>query len=175
MTITGGPSCGTRLEWRLRGDAQDNATERSADEPAGTILCSRPGNLRWPAPAGKTSAMVDPRPDSDPAHTITSAGNATWVQDRPSTTVCGDLGGGRPGHKDRDQGEAQFAQDSVRVTVQEAGILQSFPAGYPWQGNKTAQYRQCGDAVPPLLAAAILRPLLSAGKLLAHVTERIAP
>lgn len=81
------------------------------------------------APAGKTSQMVDPRPD--PAHTITGQGSATWVQDRPSTTVCGDPRIGRPGHKDRDQGEAQFEQDSVRVSVQEAGILQSFPgSGY---------------------------------------------
>lgn len=117
---------------------------------------------RMMAPAGATSTMVDPRPDTDPAHTITGKGTAAWVQDRPSTTVCGDPRIGRPGHKDRDQGEAQFEQDSVRVSVAEAGVLQSFPATYPWSGTKTAQYRQCGDAVPPLLAAAILRPLLAA-------------
>jgi DNA (cytosine-5)-methyltransferase 1 len=51
-------------------------------------------------------------------------------------------------------------EDTVRVAVQEAAILQSFPPDYPWQGNKSEQYRQVGDAVPPLLAAAILRPLI---------------
>lgn len=147
------------FQWALRNSNQENSCEREPHEPAGTIYCSRIGNLRWMAPAGAASAMVDPRPDSDPAHTITGKGTAAWVQDRPSTTVCGDA---RIGHKDRDEGEAQFERDSVRVSVQEAGVLQSFPADYPWRGTKTAQYRQCGDAVPPLLATVILRPLLNA-------------
>jgi len=152
------------LRWQLRNNSNANACVRDLDEPAGTLFFGQRANaVNWSlAPAGATSTMVDPRPDSDPAHNITGKGTAAWVQDRPSTTVCGDPRIGRPGHKDRDQGEAQFAQDSVRVTVREAGILQSFPADYPWQGTKTAQYRQCGDAVPPLLAAAILRPLLAA-------------
>jgi DNA (cytosine-5)-methyltransferase 1 len=43
-----------------------------------------------------------------------------------------------------------------RITVAEAGILQSFPVDYPWQGGRNSQYRQAGDAFPPLAAAHVL-------------------
>lgn len=41
--------------------------------------------------------------------------------------------------------------------MDEAGILQTFPAGYPWQGTKSDQYLQVGNSVPPLMARAVLR------------------
>jgi DNA (cytosine-5)-methyltransferase 1 len=52
--------------------------------------------------------------------------------------------------------ESQFAVDSVRITVEEAAALQSMPPWYPWQGTKTAQFRQVGDLFPPLAAIAVL-------------------
>lgn len=114
----------------LRNGNQANACTRRADEPAGTLFF------------GQRTNAVD------------------WVTGRPSTTVCGDARIAPPGHRDREGGELQFTEGTVRVTVQEAGILQSFPADYPWQGTKSQQYRQVGDAVPPLLAMHILRPLI---------------
>lgn len=81
-----------------------------------------------------------------------------WCFRRPSTTIVGSFKPevvAAPGY--RTTVSRQNAPDSVRVTVQEAGVLQSFPADYPWQGAKTKQYLQVGNAIPPLLAEAILR------------------
>jgi DNA (cytosine-5)-methyltransferase 1 len=94
-------------------------------------------------------------PFGRPGHAVTTKAK-DWVLTRPATTVQGDPRIGRPGHKDRDKGESQFAQDSVRITVEEAAILQSFPPGYPWQGTKTKRFEQVGNAVPPLLAEHVL-------------------
>lgn len=87
---------------------------------------------------------------------------ASWAHERPATTVCGDPRIGRPGHKNRDKGEAQFTNGSIRVSVQDAALLQSFRLGYPWQGTVAKQHTQIGNAVPPLLAARIIGALVGA-------------
>ena len=58
-------------------------------------------------------------------------------------------------------------EDPIRVTVEEAAILQSYPPlaedpfaeGFQWRGAKTKQYMQIGNACPPLLVERVLEQL----------------
>jgi len=69
--------------------------------------------------------------------------------DLPSGTILvgSSVGGGRP-HIHPDEPRA--------LTIREAARLQSFPDWYEFCGTSTAQYRQVGNAVPPLLAYELL-------------------
>jgi DNA (cytosine-5)-methyltransferase 1 len=60
-----------------------------------------------------------------------------------------------------DEDEPPVVPEPIRITAREAGVLQTFPADYPWAGNKGQQFSQIGNAVPPLLAGHLLAPHLS--------------
>ena len=51
--------------------------------------------------------------------------------------------------------------DGRKVTATEAGVLQGFPADYPWRGPASRQKQQIGNAVPPPMAAALLSNLIT--------------
>ncbi|MEU0990663.1 DNA cytosine methyltransferase [Streptomyces sp. NPDC005953] len=60
----------------------------------------------------------------------------------------------------KETGGGSGVVEPIRITAAEAGLLQSFPAHYPWQGNKGQVFSQIGNAVPPRLAAHLLAPHL---------------
>ncbi len=75
----------------------------------------------------------DLRPATDPAQTVTEKARS-WKRFDPDGT-------------------------EQRVTVDEAGALQSYAKPFVWCGSKTKQFLQIGNAVPPLLAQAVLEAL----------------
>jgi DNA (cytosine-5)-methyltransferase 1 len=109
------------------------------------------------------NANATRRPVGSPAPTITAghdSGDRHWAYDRPATTVIGSFCPdviAAPGYRTRGGVSRQNAPSSVRVTVEEAACLQSFPPDHPWQGSRTKQFEQVGNAIPVLLAEAILR------------------
>ncbi len=166
-TITAGHDLAERV-W-LRAGTNANDVSRPEGEPAMTLrFGERMNDVSWvhepPAPtivAGRRSdigGLVGRQLAPGEGRNV---GGRNWQAefpdaDQPATTIAGDPRVPPRGHHERQM------QDAVRVTVQEAAVLQSFRADYPWQGSRTAQFLAIGNAVPPLLARAILAELVPA-------------
>lgn len=145
--------------------------------------CTMAETLGWgatdrPAPTvtsgGAKTGGAEPFPTNGRRALTEAQGRGAWAWKRPATTVQADSRIAPPGHRDRAGGESQFGPGTIRITPEEAGLLQSFPADYPWQGNQGKRFEQAGNAWCPLAAAAVVgaatgidwRPLVAR-----HATE----
>lgn len=94
------------------------------------------------------------RPDlvhHDPKH----FGNRYTVQewDKPGKTVVAHL------YKDGNLFIHPDPEQARTFTVREAARIQSFPDDFVFEGSRTQQYKQVGNAVPPLMAEAFAKTL----------------
>jgi DNA (cytosine-5)-methyltransferase 1 len=158
---------GVQDGWAWRNGNQRNAAIRNPEEPAPTVHFGHSANqVEWVPCAYETRQRgARPRPINRPAPTMLAAGLAKgtpiWAGERPATTVACDRRVHPPGHKEcaadpPGRYEQRRGANAVRVTVCQAAILQGFPADYPWQGARTRQFEQVGNAVPPPVAHRVL-------------------
>lgn len=98
--------------------------------------------------------LADVRPDlihHDPKH----FGNRYTVQasNKPGRTVVAHL------YKDGNLFIHPDSEQSRTFTVREAARIQSFPDDFKFIGSRTNQYKQVGNAVPPLMAKQIAKAI----------------
>src|SRR5690606_16247200 len=162
-------------EWVYVNGNQANAARRPADRPAPTVhFGARMNDVRWePLPRfvqeqqvgrgrlarnGQASRPI--RRDDQPSFTITGAG-----EDRN-----GKMGGCA---RLRMIDVSRVAPSCVMAEV--ASIDLASRPGYSWQGTTGKQYQQVGNAVPSLLARAVLSTVLAAAEYSARRRDEAQP
>jgi DNA (cytosine-5)-methyltransferase 1 len=162
----------------LRGSAYDfpspthGPSALSAWRPAGSVLGLEP--IGSPNPSVVTYARCpDIRPNPYDGQVFNGGGRPIDLS-RPAPTLLASMGGNKTPWVDTLDlvpeyhahllagGEPRTGRvpGARRITVEEAALLQTFPAGMHVAGRRSSCYRQIGNAVPPLLAKAIGAALL---------------
>lgn len=165
----------TGRDWKEGGTREDAQQFASDEQPAPTI----DGKGRWRIGFPRQNDLDDGgeyrardfRDEAEPAFTVTEKARsamkfrndaqvkaAVRELDEPAPTI-------KSGHSvaqmgwTPDGGDVR-AEGGDLVRLDEVSVLQGFPADYPWQGSRTKQFEQVGNAVPPPLAKAVLAALI---------------
>jgi DNA (cytosine-5)-methyltransferase 1 len=141
------PAADVKSEWVVQTGNNSHVTSRTGSK------------------AGEGGVELYERSVGEPAPTLDAkAGSAwrvlveqgVWSADRPATTIAGDPRVFQPGGHHTPGAQSQ---NSIKLTLADALTLQSFRPDYPVRGSRTKQFEQVGNAIPPVLAAAILASL----------------
>lgn len=156
--------------WKLEGNVvyrngnQANASKRTPDQPAPTILFGHNSNkVEWMDPelAGIPSA----------SGTRVTVGEASALQSYPGMLRSNYGTGGdasNRGERTIDQPAPTLTSKADRnkwdgkdqMSADQAGTLQTYEKPFVWCGSKSKQFLQIGNAVPPVLAEAVLAALI---------------
>lgn len=140
------PAIDTKGRWgvELVASSMERATVRDAGEPAPTVLANAGQQGGWDWRAQERQSIED----------------GTWPLDRPATTVVGDprlfAPGGHKANDGRDNTkQGNRSGNAIRVEPEEAAVLQDFPPGWVFAGNRTSVFRQIGNACPRSFTRAV--------------------
>lgn len=136
---------------------------RSLDAPSYTVVSSSSNWRIEPQPAGADPRTPRRLPAACARHEERRRGDEppggapAWTRRRPATTLLGDPRITAPGSWPRCGRRAEIVRGRpVRVSVEQAAVLQGFRHDYPWQGSRSQRFAQIGNAVPPPVATRVL-------------------
>lgn len=132
------------------------------------LVARRGGPVHMPVPTHSKYYSTNPsKLDPGVKKWVSMAEALGWggLTDRPSPTITGggtDAGGAEPIAKfhERYTGAPGWVGSTERLSTEEAATLQTYERPFVWCGTKTKQFLQIGNAVPPVLAEAVLAALI---------------